>query len=431
MFSTWTSYVNSAQRWIGVCVVILMLAATVQGAQQLTTPNGNFEAGSTEGWKVNNPDKQPLQWGVTKDPTKVHSGKFAGALTKFGGKTSLLELINGIDVRKLKPGTLVKFRFFVKTDNVVCYYKNEWLKSSFMPVLYSMDAQGKELKRDHGLGYFIGTRDYIPIEVLYNVPIGAARLEIHFELSSALESGQIYLDDFSCELVKDLGPLHSDIPKAEVKRDAQGTPRLYVNGKATAPTIYFGASHHPVVFNEMKLAAANGVNLIEVEPQLPWAGLSTGMIAQTVEANPNAVIIPRIPIYPPFDWEKNHAPGQLIADETGKPLKQYPWPSPASDVYFDEVKKQIEMAIRYYHNSPYKDRIIGYHLTYLCTGEWFFPDTSIHFFDFSEVNRLKFIEWLKVHYSNDIIALNQSWHKTYKTFAEVSDSAGSGMEPGR
>ena len=407
-------------REVRVSLVFLMLAAGAHGAGQpdQLVPNGNFEAGSTTGWKVNNPDKQPLEWGVTNDPSKVHSGKWAGALTKFGGKTSLLEISNGADVSKLKPGTLVKFRFFIKTDNVVCHYKDEWLKSSFMPVLYTFDAQGKELKRDHGLGYFIGTHNYMPIDVVMNVPVGAARLEIRFELDSALESGQVYLDDFTCEVIKNPGPLHKDITKAEVKRDANGIPRLFINDKATAPTIYFGASHHPVVFNEMKLAGEVGVNLIEVEPLLPWSGLSSGMFAQAVESNPNALFIPRIGIYPPFYWKKVNGADKIYVDENGKVVDVYDHASLASDDFIADVKKQLETTIRYYHNSPYKDRVIGYHLVYLSGGEWFYPEVGGHFFDYSKVNRLRFIKWLKERYSN-INDLNKAWHKNFKNFDEI------------
>ena len=287
-----------------------------------------------------------------------------------------------------------------------------------MPVLYTLDADGKVLRRDHGLGYYVGDFGYAELETLFNVPPGASRVEIRFELSSAITSGRAWLDEMTCEVVDDLGPRHKDIPLAQVKRDAGGTPRLFLDQRATAPCIFFAAPHHPVVFEEIGLAAQAGVNLVELELLLPWGGMSTGMMEQALKANPKAQFILRIPVYPPFYWEQLY-PGQACLHEDGRPDSELPLPSLASDAFITDIKHQLELAIRFIQNSPYKDRVIGYHPTFNIGGEWFHTSMHNHYSDFSEVNRQRFSSWLTRKYGKRIAALNTAWKSEHSDFSQV------------
>jgi len=40
----------------------------------------------------------------------------------------------------------------------------------------------------------------------------------------------------------------------------------------------------------------------------------------------------------------------------------------------------------------------------------FYPDIANHFYDFSEVNRLRFTQWLATRYAGNIGALNAAWN---------------------
>ena len=158
------------------------------------------------------------------------------------------------------------------------------------------------------------------------------------------------------------------------------------------------------------------------------------MIEQAVQANPNVLIIPRINITPPKWWTDQHI-DQRILKEDYKPLPSLDTltlnaPSPASDLFIEDVKRQLEIFIRYIHNSPYKDHIIGYQIAYLSFGEWFYPEPNARYVDFSEVNRLKFIQWLKPLYADSIERLNKAWGTTYANFEKVQIPPASEWEVG-
>src|SRR5512140_801071 len=94
--------------WLAVCQVAYSAPA-----------NGDFELGTTASWSIWNPANQPFQWGVSSDPSKVHSGTYAGALTQFGGTTNVLQIISssaslsGWPANALCLGTL-----YLKTVNL-------------------------------------------------------------------------------------------------------------------------------------------------------------------------------------------------------------------------------------------------------------------------------------------------------------------------
>ena len=231
-----------------------------------------------------------------------------------------------------------------------------------------------------------------------------------------------------------LPPVRNDAILSKVQKDVKGNPRLLINGKVRPPVFSFGNSMGAVVYQEFARAGAFGQDLVQFQMSLPWGGASGGMIEQTLQANPNALIMPRINITPPSWWINQHL-DQRILTQDGQPLPARDTlaqgaPSPASDLFIDEVKWQIQEFIQNIHNSPYKNRIIGYHLTYLSYGEWFYPEPNERYMDFSEINRIKFVEWLKVRYANDINQLNTAWGTSYSIFAAAQIPPASDWEVG-
>jgi hypothetical protein len=377
--------------------------------------NGDFEAGNTSFWNVYSPDGQPYQWNVTTVPSNVHSGTYAGALTQFGGTNSPLYIVSGsVDTSLWPTGSLCLGTLYLKTENLQLADPRQSLRV----ILIFWDANYQNVVGYYYQnGNFLGSHSYLPVQVLGNVPPGAKWVQFQLVLNSGITSGAVYVDDAEIHRQVSPGNLSTNIPECRVLRDTNGSPRLYINGVVQNPSFFFGNSGHPVIYDEMKLAANAGVNLIQVPLGSPWFGLGSGMIEQTLQANSNAWILPRIGVYPP-DWWLNTHSNQLLIDEKGQQISDLRVASLASEQWLQDAKDQLEQCVRYFHNSPYRSRIIGYHITYLNTGEWFYPDTANHFWDYSEVNRQRFVTWLQSRYA-DIAALNATWHKSYASFDAV------------
>ena len=191
--------------------------------------------------------------------------------------------------------------------------------------------------------------------------------------------------------------------------------------KKRPPLIFFGNSSNAIVFDEIAKAATANVDIIQTCVNLPWAASGPGMMEMALKANPKALFIPRLFLHPPQSWMTTH-PDQMVRNETGSLMPANNWPSLGSDLFFNEVKNQMSIFIRYMQNSPLKDRIIGYMPCYMAEGCWFYYDIynlDNHYFDYSEVNRQKFITWLQVRYANNIQTLNTAWNRSYSNFAAV------------
>ena len=407
-------------RWF-ICLAAGLWIALCPSASSALV-NGGFEAGTVgSGWAAWNPDGKPLVWGVSSDPAKVHSGTYAGSLTAFGGNTnSTLTLFNTTNVSAWPQDSMCRATVWLKTENLQLNNSRDTLRF----VVAVLDASASTvLGYYYANGNFLGTQDYTPVECFFTLPHGAGQVWVELVLNSGIVSGAAYIDDVDVQRVASLGSVSTNLPVAEVKPDTIGTPRFSINGVPSVPSFFFGNYGYPVIYDEIKLAAAAGVNVIELPVELPWNGTGTGMLEQAIHANTNVMFLLRVYLYPP-DWWKAENASQMFLNELGQPYTES-WASPlthapslASDAYIAACKDQMDKLIRYFHNSPYRSRIVGYQPAYLSGGEWFYPDMNLHYWDYSEVNRLKFVAWLQTNYTS-IGALNTAWHKAYASFAAV------------
>lgn len=373
--------------------------------------NGDFELGSTTFWSVWNPANQPFQWGTTGNRTNVHSGNYAGALTQFGGTTNVFHVISAnVNVSSWPAGSLCLGTLYLKTVNLQT-------QQGLGVVMIFSDSGGNVVGYYPMNGYYTGDHDYLPVQVLATLPTGATSASFHLVLGSGITAGALYVDDVEIHQVTSLGNLSTNIPDCRVLRDTNGSPRLYINGEVQNPSFFFGNHGSPLIYDEIRLAAEVGVNLIMPSINTPWGGVGSGEFELSLQSNSNAWFLPRVYLHPPASWTASHS-DQALVDEKGAPDANG-WPSLASDVWMQAVSNQLQQLVLYFHNSPYRSRIIGYHLCYLAGGEWFYEDPAFHFWDYSEVNRQRFITWLQTKYTNDIAALNSAWHKSYASFALV------------
>ena len=229
-----------------------------------------------------------------------------------------------------------------------------------------------------------------------------------------------------------MGAPQGDIPVCKLVKDSKGTPRLSVNGKIVSPDFFFGnnqVAEHKVIFDEIDKAAKTDVNYVQMIIDLPWAGTTNKVLDDVVKANPNAMICPWIYLHPPKSWIDAH-PNEITKIEGGKIFPDNNLPSLASDVFIKDCKKQLEQLINSIQTGPHKNRIMGYIILYLSGGEWFYTGAESHYFDYSEVNRLHFVDWSKTKYKNKISNLNAAWKKNYKAFNEIQIPVPAELEAG-
>lgn len=375
----------------------------VQAGNILT--NGGFESGNN-GWTISNPGGQPYTFNAVKDSTKARSGNYAGCVSRYTGKQILI-FQNAGSVSGIAAGGFLMARVYIKTENLHLQDPSAGVNV----VLVGLGSNGNIITSFGGEVNFNGTDAYSPVDIISPLSSGVVNAQIQVQINSPISSGAFYIDDASIESLDGLGQTTSNIPDCKLVKDSKGTPRLTINGVAKAPVFFMGNNQtgQSVIYPEMTKAAAADVNFIQICMNLPWSGLNNGVIERAIKANPKAMFFPRVFNDAPQAWIAAH-PDQIMKTESGK--VSWNVPSYASDLYFDECKKQFGIFIRYIHNSPYKDRFIGYHLS---GSENFYGDCDAHYYDYSEVNRKKFSQWAEKKYAN-ISALNTAWKKNYTNF---------------
>jgi beta-galactosidase len=127
-----------------------------------------------------------------------------------------------------------------------------------------------------------------------------------------------------------------------------------------------------------------------------------------------AYIFPRVYLDSPSWWDEAN-PSELNRDQKGEPIRA----SFASDKWREDMKKVLFDLIDYIENSPWKNKVIGYHIAGGGTEEWPYNyRDSYQYIDYSTVNLAKYRLWLKNKYGS-IENLNSTWNTFYNDFGEI------------
>lgn len=186
-----------------------------------------------------------------------------------------------------------------------------------------------------------------------------------------------------------------------------------------SPGVYSEGAHPrylgglpPLITDQVRLAAAAGVNIVSftvngiwVEPgRKPVYAEIDRTCRRILEANPNALLFPRVRMNPPPWWAKRH-PGEMTRFDDGRTGSL---PSIASELYRKEAAQALRLLIRYCEKH-FGDHMVGYQPEGGNTGEWFYPDTwERHLNGYDSATCSAFRKWLCRKYGSDH-ALQQSW----------------------
>lgn len=200
-----------------------------------------------------------------------------------------------------------------------------------------------------------------------------------------------------------------------------GSPQVMLGGRDPFPS-------------EIKLAAASGISFVSFYVSPPWARPGTipdwsevdATCQLVLEANPNALLIPRVFLYPPEWWTQAHPDDIVVWDQpTTSFVPGIPWGNAmattgnvSSPVYRRDAAEQLTALIDHLEEK-FGSHIAGYHPAGQNTNEWFYPGTwDAPLSGYAKADLLAWRKWLLVRYANDE-ALQAAWHRPGVTRASA------------
>lgn len=180
-----------------------------------------------------------------------------------------------------------------------------------------------------------------------------------------------------------------------------------------------------VLESQIRLAAAADVNLISFPVHMPWPEPGAKVDWEVVDqqcamvrqANPQALLLPRIWVGAPAWWCKAHPDAVMKWDDNG------PHPTDAcvaSPEFLRDASERLKALIEHLE-ARFGPHMVGYHPCGQNTGEWFYHDTwGAGLNGYSPASQLAWRSWLHERYVSDN-ALRQAWRdpKATRANAEV------------
>ena len=219
---------------------------------------------------------------------------------------------------------------------------------------------------------------------------------------------------------------------AKVVHPARGLARIAVNGSEHLPYFFFvnteTALDSETVDAQIREAAANGIHLFSGVIYLPLRnaygdrsfGAIDALIQQTLTADPEGFLLPRLQFVPTNFWARTHDDQMsLYADGNEGDVSLA-----STDFWADCVDALVALAAHLADPStPGGDRVIGLHLD---RGEWFNDAALGH--DVSQPNQIAFQNWLHAKYQS-LHGLRAAWHDAAVTWEDAAVPVWPGQAP--
>ena len=207
-----------------------------------------------------------------------------------------------------------------------------------------------------------------------------------------------------------------------------GVPRLVIDGMPIRARIFFGNTRRdPGVFVEqVRMAAEVGVDIVSFDlatPPWPRSGQEVdwstvdAQCQMVLDANPRALLLPRIGMGVPQWWREAHPGDVMVWDQD--PQQGRGATSVASSAYRRQASAQLAAVIEHLENT-FGPHMVGYHPAGQHTGEWFYLGThSSAFNGYSPATREAWRGWLRDRYQTDA-ALQAAWGQPAATLATAT-----------
>lgn len=204
------------------------------------------------------------------------------------------------------------------------------------------------------------------------------------------------------------------------------SPAIFVDGEPILPAMAIGAD----TFASVDGFAEAGIRIYQTfyrgrDAMMGWDGESgfdysedEAAFAEALDHNPDALLLPVVGYLDkvPRKWVESHIREMTVLNTDRYGLG----PSPASDVFTRETVAVIQLYIRHFEKSAFRDHIIGYHVINgrsfeWLAWDWYRPDI-IGFDDYSQPMLNAFRVWLAQRYENNVDALRDAWRDSHVTF---------------
>lgn len=173
---------------------------------------------------------------------------------------------------------------------------------------------------------------------------------------------------------------------------------------------------------EIELAAKAGVNFVSFPTDLPWPKPgetvdwknADASCQRVLDANPNALLVPRIPMDAPAWWREAY-PDDVMQWENGR----RDFAVPASPRYRHDAAERLAALVAHLEEK-FGDHVAGYHPAGQNTGEWFYESSWLHPLNgYAPADLAAWRLWLAKKYANDD-ALRAAWHEPNVTLAAAA-----------
>jgi len=164
-----------------------------------------------------------------------------------------------------------------------------------------------------------------------------------------------------------LGPWETAEPCVAEIRDWRATPTLFLNGQPTFAFTFLGVStarYHEFAEAGGHLYSVGASIGTSKDGEIDSAG-ADAPYRRVLEEDPAALILPRLDVTAPAWWLEAH-PGERVVYDDGSVGPQ----SMASEQWLEDVGEHLATYVRHVRNSPYADRVIGFHLCSGSSAEW-------------------------------------------------------------
>lgn len=217
---------------------------------------------------------------------------------------------------------------------------------------------------------------------------------------------------------KPLIPTPANAPQVIVR---DGLPTIVRDGRVYPPMFFFGGTTDErsasTVLEELRMASEAGIHLhshyidFEVDEQSVDANVQMAayLLSKSVAVDSDSQVLFRLVFKAPRGWQQTFPKGRYL-HEDGTLAE----PSVCDDEFWNLAKSCLQQFVAKLQKLDLATHILGVHLD---RGEWFFA--SGWGYDTSDAATVKFREWARVRYLDDVVMLRASWFDGRASFEDL------------